>query len=168
MSDERKPIPLEGAKAPSITLKASTGRTVKLSDFKGKPIVLYFYPKDDTPGCTVEAKEFQANLKAFQKVGAIILGISPDDEKSHCRFSEKYGLKFTLLSDEEHQVAKRYGVWVQKSMYGKKYMGVQRATFLIDRNGRIAKVWPKVKPEGHAEEVLAALTALLRSSDSIR
>lgn len=160
MSKASRPIPAEGAKAPGIALKASTGGTVKLSDFKGKPVVLYFYPKDDTPGCTVEAKEFQAHLKAFDKAGAVVVGISPDSVESHCRFSDKYGLKFALLADTSHEAAERYGVWVQKSMYGKKYMGVQRATFLIDGDGRIAKVWPKVKPEGHAEEVLAAVKAL--------
>ncbi|MDZ4859470.1 MAG: thioredoxin-dependent thiol peroxidase [Candidatus Hydrogenedentes bacterium] len=153
-------LPAEGNSAPAISLKSADGEKVSLSKFKGKPVVLYFYPKDDTPGCTVEAKEFQANLKAFEKVGAKVIGISPDNEASHCKFADKFNLKFTLLCDEGHVVAEKYGLWVEKSMYGKKYMGVQRATFLIDGKGKIAKVWPKVKPEGHAEEVLAAVKAL--------
>jgi peroxiredoxin Q/BCP len=121
---------------------------------------VYFYPKDDTPGCTVEAKAFQAALPKFAKAGAEILGISPDGIESHCKFADKFGLEFTLLADENHAVAGKYGVWVEKSMYGKKYWGVQRATFLIDSEGRIANVWPKVKPDGHAEEVFAAIKAL--------
>ena len=153
-------MPSEGAKAPAISLKSGDGSTVKLSGFKGKYIVLYFYPKDDTPGCTIEAKEFQASANAFEKANAVVVGVSPDSEKSHCKFAEKFGLGFTLLADEEHAAAEAYGVWVEKSMYGKKYMGVQRATFLIDPNGKIAKVWPKVKPEGHAKEVLEAIKRL--------
>ncbi|NUM54655.1 MAG: thioredoxin-dependent thiol peroxidase [Candidatus Hydrogenedentes bacterium] len=150
-------MPTEGAKSPAFSLKSANGETVKLSGFKGKCVVLYFYPKDDTPGCTVEANEFQANAKAFEKAGAVVIGVSPDSEKSHCKFADKFGLTLTLLADEKHEVAEKYGVWVEKSMYGRKYMGVQRATFLIDENGRIAKVWPKVKPEGHAKEVLDAI-----------
>lgn len=153
-------MPSEGKKAPAITLKSGNGETVKLPDFKGKLVVLYFYPKDDTPGCTVEANDFQANIKAFERAGAVVLGVSPDSEKSHCKFADKFGLQFTLLADEKHEVAEKYGVWVEKSMYGKKYMGVQRATFLIDGEGKIAKVWPKVKPDGHAKEVLEAIKAL--------
>lgn len=153
-------IPAEGGVAPSFGLKSGDGEKISLSDFKGQPVVLYFYPKDDTPGCTVEAKEFQSNLKAFEKAGAKVFGISPDNEASHCKFADKFDLKFTLLSDDGHKVAEKYGLWVEKSMYGKKYMGVQRATFLIDGRGRIAKVWPKVKPEGHAAEVLEAVKAL--------
>ena len=149
-------IPKEGSKAPAISLKDGNGNAVKLSDFKGKFVVLYFYPKDDTPGCTIEANEFQASMADFKKAGAVVIGISPDSEKSHCKFADKFGLKFTLLADEGHLVAEKYGLWVEKSMYGKKYMGVQRATFLIDGDGKIAKAWPKVKPEGHAEEVLAS------------
>lgn len=160
MAKEPAPIPAEGAKAPAITLKDGAGKTVKLADFKGKFVVLYFYPKDDTPGCTIEAKEFQANAKWFDKAGAVIVGISPDSPESHCAFAEKFGLKFPLLADEGHQVAEKYGLWVEKNMYGKKYMGVQRATFLIDGQGKIVKVWPKVKPEGHAKEVLDAINAL--------
>lgn len=161
MAAEVDKLPKVGSKAPAISLKDGSGKTVKLSDFKGKPVVLYFYPKDDTPGCTVEAKEFQASLKAFENAGAVILGVSPDSQKSHCKFAEKFGLTFTLLCDEDHAVAEKYGLWVEKSMYGKKYMGVQRATFLIDGDGRIAHAWPKVKPEGHAAEVLVAIKEIL-------
>lgn len=150
-------LPGKGKKAPAFTLSDGRGNKVALSDFKGKPVVLYFYPKDDTPGCTVEAKGFQAALPEFAKRGAAVLGVSPDNGASHCKFSEKFGLEFPLLADEQHAVAEKYGVWVEKSMYGKKYWGVQRATFLIDEQGRIAEAWPKVKPEGHAVEVLAAL-----------
>jgi len=161
MAAEVDQLPKVGSKAPAIALKDGSGSTVKLSDFKGKPVVLYFYPKDDTPGCTVEAKEFQAGLKAFEKAGTVVIGVSPDSQKSHCKFAEKFGLTFTLLCDEEHAVAEKFGLWVEKSMYGKKYMGVQRATFLIDGDGKIAKVWPKVKPEGHAAEVLSAIKEVL-------
>jgi peroxiredoxin Q/BCP len=153
-------VPEAGQEAPAIELPAGTGETVRLSDLKGRPVVLYFYPKDDTPGCTIEANEFQAHLQDFEKAGATVLGVSPDDAKSHCKFSDKFGLKFTLLSDTEHEVAEKYGVWVEKNRYGRKYWGVQRATFLIAPDGRIAKVWPSVKPEGHAQEVLEAVKAL--------
>lgn len=161
MAAEVDQLPKVGTKAPAISLKDASGKTVKLSELRGKPVVLYFYPKDDTPGCTVEAKEFQASLKALEKTDAVVIGVSPDSEKSHCKFAEKFGLTFTLLCDEDHAVAEKYGLWVEKSMYGKKYMGVQRATFLIDGNGKIAKVWPKVKPEGHAAEVLSAIKEAL-------
>ena len=153
-------VPEPGAKAPAIALKGMDGKSVKLSDFKDKPVVLYFYPKDDTPGCTIEAKEFQSHFKAFEKAGAVVVGVSPDGVESHCKFAKKYGLEFHLLADEEHSAAEKYGVWVEKNMYGKKYMGVQRATFLIGPDGKLAKVWPKVKPEGHAAEVLAAIAAI--------
>lgn len=153
-------MPEAGDKAPVFTLKDGNGKSVKLSDFKGKPVVLYFYPKDDTPGCTVEANEFQKSLKSIEKAGAVVLGVSPDNAESHCKFAKKFGLEFSLLCDEDHALAEKYGVWVEKNMYGKKYMGVQRATFLIDGDGRIAKVWPKVKPEGHAKEVLDALKSM--------
>jgi peroxiredoxin Q/BCP len=153
-------VPEAGKKAPAFNLPSSGGSKVRLSDFKGKPVVVYFYPKDDTPGCTVEAKGFQAHAEKFKKAGVPILGISPDSVKSHCKFAEKYKLDFTLLADEKHEAADKYGVWVEKSMYGKKYWGVQRSTFLIDKDGKIAKVWSKVKPEGHAEEVLKAAKAL--------
>lgn len=152
--------PEPGATAPAFSLPSSAGDKVKLSDFKGRPVVVYFYPKDDTPGCTIEAKGFQAHAAAFQKAGVPVVGISPDSVESHCGFAEKYGLDFALLSDEKHAVAEKYGVWVEKNMYGKKYWGVQRSTFLIDKNGKIANVWPKVKPEGHAEAVLEAIAEL--------
>ena len=154
---EPKGMPEEGKKAPAFTLPGSSGKKVKLSDLKGKPVVLYFYPKDDTPGCTVEAKGFRDHADAFDKFGAVVLGVSPDGVASHCKFRDKFDLNFELLADEDHAVAEKYGVWVEKSMYGKKYWGVQRATFLIDGTGKIAKVWPKVKPDEHPEEVLAAL-----------
>ncbi len=160
MAEAKKAMPTEGSKAPAFAAIDSTGKTVKLQDMHGKPVVLYFYPKDDTPGCTLEAKGFQAHLPKFEKAGAVILGVSPDGEKSHCKFAEKYGLAYTLLTDEKHELCERYGVWVEKNNYGKKYWGVQRATFLIDKNGAIAKVWPRVKPDGHAEEVLEAIKGL--------
>jgi thioredoxin-dependent peroxiredoxin len=160
MSDKVNAQPAEGSKAPAISLPSSQGKTVKLTDFKGKPVVIYFYPKDDTPGCTVEAKGFQQYLDEFEAAGAVILGISPDGVDSHCKFAEKFGLGFHLLADEDHAVAEKYGVWVEKSMYGKTYWGVQRATFLVGGDGKVAKAWPKVKPEGHAEEVLEAVRAL--------
>ncbi len=150
----------EGQRAPSFHLPASSGRKVRLSDFGGKPVVLYFYPKDDTPGCTVEAKGFQATLGEFDRAGAVILGISGDSVDSHCRFAEKYVLTFLLLADEEHQAAQAYGVWVEKRRGDKTYWGIQRATFLIDSRGRIARVWPQVKPEGHAQDVLGAVKSL--------
>lgn len=153
-------MPEAGKKAPTFTLPNGAGRQVKLSNLKGKPVVLYFYPKDDTPGCTIEAKGFEAALDDFNSRGAIVLGVSPDGPKSHCKFADKYGLRFDLLCDEAHDTAQKYGVWVEKNRYGRKYMGVQRATFLIDKEGRIARVWPQVKPEGHPAEVLEALDAL--------
>lgn len=147
-------IPQAGDKAPALSLEASTGGSVSLSGFKGKPVVVYFYPKDDTPGCTIEAKGFQALADEFEAAGAVVLGVSPDSVASHCKFAEKHGLGFVLLADESHDVAQRYGVWVEKNRYGRTYWGVQRATFLVGRDGRIARVWPNVKPDGHAQEVL--------------
>ncbi len=154
------PKPEVGKKAPAFTLPSSSGGNVKLSDFAGSPVIVYFYPKDDTPGCTVEAKGFQALAADFDKAGVPVLGISPDSVDSHCKFAEKHGLAFALLADEKHEVAEKYGVWVEKNMYGKKYWGIQRSTFLIDKNGAIAKIWPRVKPQGHAEEVLEAARGL--------
>ncbi len=154
------PKPEVGKKAPAFTLPSSSGGNVKLSDFAGSPVIVYFYPKDDTPGCTVEAKGFQALAADFDKAGVPVLGISPDSVDSHCKFAEKHGLAFALLADEKHEVAEKYGVWVEKNMYGKKYWGIQRSTFLIDKNGAIAKLWPRVKPQGHAEEVLEAARGL--------
>lgn len=149
-----------GAKAPDFLLPADDGSTVKLSKLKGRPVVLYFYPKDDTTGCTREAKDFTDLSSDFAKAGAEVYGISPDSVKSHDKFRAKHGLSVRLLSDEEKGVSLAFGVWMEKSMYGKKYMGVERSTFLIDAKGQIAKVWRKVSVPGHAEEVLAAVKAL--------
>lgn len=148
----------EGKKAPAFSLKNQAGKSVKLSDFLGQHVVLYFYPKDDTPGCTTEACGFRDVHPKFEKSGAVVLGVSPDDESRHTKFIEKFSLPFELLADTEHEVAEKYGVWGEKNMYGRKYMGIIRATFLIDAKGKVAKVWPKVKPDGHAEEVLEALS----------
>jgi thioredoxin-dependent peroxiredoxin len=150
----------EGAKAPSFSLKDDGGKTLRLSQFSGQPVVLYFYPKDDTPGCTKQACAFRDQSKALHKHGAIVLGVSPDDVESHARFKAKYGLNFPLLADPDHAIAAKYGAWREKNMYGKKSMGVQRSSFLIDSQGRVAKVWKRVKVEGHAEQVLAALQEL--------
>ena len=150
----------DGDKAPDFDLPDDTGKTVKLSKLKGRPVVIYFYPKDDTSGCTVEAKDFSALKAKFEAAGAEVIGISPDSVKSHDKFKCKYGLVHTLLADEEKTACEAYGVWVEKSMYGKKYMGVERSTFLVDAKGRIAKSWRKVKVPGHAEDVLEAVKAL--------
>ncbi len=152
--------PLEGKKAPVFTLASSAGTDLKLSSLKGSVVVLYFYPKDNTSGCTIEAKEFRDAAKEFTKAGAVVLGVSPDSVRSHCGFIEKHDLNFQLLADPDHTVAEKYGVWVEKSMYGKKYMGIQRATFLIGTDGKVTRVWPKVKPQGHAAEVLEAVKAI--------
>lgn len=150
----------EGSKAPAFSLKDQSGATVKLSDLKGKLVVLYFYPKDDTSGCTKEACAFRDEHTVLQKRGAVVLGVSPDDEKRHQKFRAKYELPFQLLVDADHAVAEKYGAWGEKSMYGRKYFGIVRSTFLIDRDGKVAKVWPKVKVEGHVEEVLDAIQEL--------
>jgi peroxiredoxin Q/BCP len=147
----------EGKPAPDFELASDSGEQVKLSDLRGKPVVLYFYPKDDTPGCTTQACGIRDNYRAFADRGALVLGVSPDRETSHVKFKEKYGLPFTLLADPEHEVAEDYGVWVEKNAYGKNYMGVERSTFLIDSKGNVAKVMRKVKPGTHAADVLAAL-----------
>jgi len=152
--------PRAGAKAPDFTAVAHDGSLVKLSAFKGRPVVLYFYPKDDTPGCTVEACGFRDAHARFGRHKAVVLGVSPDSPRSHVKFREKFGLPFTLLADENHALAEKFGAWREKSMYGKSYMGVARSTFVIDRAGRIAKVFTAVKPEGHEREVLAAVAAL--------
>jgi thioredoxin-dependent peroxiredoxin len=149
-----------GKKAPAFTLPDQDGKPVKLSDFKGKAVVLYFYPKDDTPGCTLEACSFRDEHSALKKSGAVVLGVSPDDEKSHARFAGKFKLPFPLLADTGHTVAEAYGAWGEKSMYGRKYLGIIRSTFLIDGDGKVAAAWPKVKVAGHVEEVRAALAAL--------
>jgi peroxiredoxin Q/BCP len=150
----------EGKKAPAFSLKDQAGKTVKLADLAGKYVVLYFYPKDDTPGCTKEACSFRDEHSKLVKAGAVVLGVSPDDEKKHGKFIAKYQLPFSLLADTTHEVAEKFGAWGEKSMYGKKYQGILRSTFLIGPDGKVAKVWPKVKPEGHGDEVLAALKAL--------
>jgi peroxiredoxin Q/BCP len=146
-----------GAKAPAFSAPDQVGKSVSLTDFAGKTVILYFYPKDDTPGCTVEACSFRDEHSAFQKKGAVVLGISPDDAKSHTRFIEKFTLPFSLLSDIDHKIAVAYGVWVEKSMYGKKYMGVERSTFVIDPVGKLSAIYRKVKPAEHIAEVLAGL-----------
>ena len=146
-----------GAKAPAFSAPDQSGKTVSLSNFAGKKVVLYFYPKDDTPGCTVEACSFRDEHTAFQKKGAVVLGVSPDTAKSHAKFAGKFSLPFTLLADEGHKIAEAYGVWVEKSMYGKKYMGVERSTFVIDAKGKLAAIYRKVKPAEHTAEVLAGL-----------
>lgn len=146
-----------GSKAPQFTLTAGDGSEISLKDFRGKKVVLYFYPKDNTSGCTKEACSFQENLSAVKKKGAVVIGLSADSASSHAKFAEKYDLSFPLLSDEKKEVLKAYGVWKEKSMYGRKFMGIERTTVIIDEEGRIAQIFPKVKVEGHTEEVLAAL-----------
>jgi peroxiredoxin Q/BCP len=152
--------PREGSVAPDFTTVAHDGSTVRLSAFKGRPVVLYFYPKDDTPGCTVEACGFRDAHAQFGRHKAVVLGVSPDSPRSHVKFREKHALPFTLLADEDHSVAGKYGAWRAKSMYGRSYMGIARSTFVIDGTGRIAKAFTTVKPQGHEREVLAAVAAL--------
>ena len=149
----------EGQEAPDFELASDAGERVRLSQFRGQPVVLYFYPKDDTPGCTAQACDIRDNYDDFTERGAVVLGVSADDESSHVKFKEKYGLPFTLLADPNHEVAEQYGTWVEKNFGGKKYMGVERSTFLIDAEGRIAKVMRRVKPDTHVERVLAELPA---------
>jgi peroxiredoxin Q/BCP len=146
-----------GDKAPSFTLPSDSGDTVRLVDHKGRKVVLYFYPKDDTSGCTTEACEFRDSWEAVKSAGAVIYGVSPDGVGSHKKFRQKYRLPFPLLADEDHAVAERYGAWGEKSMYGRKYQGILRSTFVIDEQGRLTKVFLKVRPKGHAAEVLAAI-----------
>ena len=147
----------EGTQAPDFELTSDDGSTVKLSDLRGKPVVLYFYPKDDTPGCTAQACGIRDAWGAFEQRGAVVLGVSPDPESSHVKFKEKYGLPFTLLADTDHQVADEYGVWAEKSYAGKTYWGNERSTFVIDPEGNVAKVMRNVKPDTHTDDVLAAL-----------
>jgi peroxiredoxin Q/BCP len=147
----------EGTQAPDFELATDGGERVRLSDLRGQPVVLYFYPKDDTPGCTTQACEFRDEYARFREHGAVVLGVSPDDENSHAKFRSKYSLPFSLLADPDHKVAEQYGVWGEREYRGKKYMGVNRSTFVIDRAGRVAKAFYAVKPQGHAEKVLAAL-----------
>ena len=149
-----------GKSAPTFSLDTDAGEKLSLKDLKGRPVVLYFYPKDDTPGCTVEACEFRDAFPRFKGSKAIILGISPDSVKSHQKFKEKFDLPFTLLADEDHAIAEKYGVWQKKSMYGRSYMGIARTTFVIDKDGKVAKIFEKVKPKGHAEAVEQAIDEL--------
>jgi thioredoxin-dependent peroxiredoxin len=148
-----------GEKAPAFQTTNQDGEKVSLSDFKGQKVVLYFYPKDDTPGCTKEACSFRDGWSKFRKKKIAVLGVSADDEKSHKKFAEKFSLPFPLLADTDKKIVKDYGVWGEKSLYGRKFMGIHRVTYLIDEKGRIAAVWPKVKPDGHADELLAAAGA---------
>ena len=147
-----------GKKAPAFTLKDQNGETHKLSDYAGRPVILYFYPKDDTPGCTAESCDFQAKLPKFKPSKAAVFGISILDEKSKAKFANKYGLTFPLLADADHAVAEKYGVWQEKSRYGRKYMGIARTTYLIGPDGKVQQRWDNVKVDEHADEVLAALT----------
>ena len=150
----------EGKKAPTFSLKDQTGKSHTLADYAGKPVVLYFYPKDDTPGCTTESCAFEDNLPKFKSSKAIVLGASILDEKSKAKFAAKYKLTFPLLADADHAVAEKYGVWQEKARYGRKYMGIVRTTYLIGPDGKVAKRWDNVKVDGHAEEVLAAVKDL--------
>jgi thioredoxin-dependent peroxiredoxin len=147
----------EGKEAPDFELTSDEGERVKLSQFRGRPVVLYFYPKDDTPGCTTQACNIRDNYDDFEERGAVVLGVSPDEETSHVKFKQKYGLPFTLLADPEHTVSELYGVWGERKYIGRTYMGVERSTFVIDPEGRVAKVMRKVKPDTHVERVLQAL-----------
>jgi peroxiredoxin Q/BCP len=151
-------IPGVGDKAPAFALSSGDGETIRLKDLAGKSVVLYFYPKDDTSGCTKEACDFRDSSAALKAAGAVVLGVSPDSVASHGKFAGKYDLSFPLLSDPDHKVAESYGVWAEKSMYGRKYFGIERSTFLIAPDGKLAAVWRKVKVPGHVDEVLAALT----------
>jgi peroxiredoxin Q/BCP len=147
----------EGKPAPDFELSSDAGETIRLSELRGKPVVLYFYPKDDTPGCTAQACGIRDAYGEFEQQGAVVLGVSPDDERSHGKFRDKYKLPFTLLADTDHQVAERYGVWGEKTYRGRTYLGVKRWTFVIDEDGNVKKVFPDVKPAEHADNVLAAL-----------
>jgi len=150
----------EGKPAPEFTLEDDAGETVSLSDFRGRPVVLYFYPKDDTPGCTAQACGIRDAYGEFEQAGAVVLGVSPDRVSKHVKFKEKYDLPFTLLADPEHEVAERYGVWGEKKYMGRSYMGVSRTTFVIAPDGTVAEVMENVKPDSHADDVLASLAAI--------
>ena len=147
----------EGEPAPDFTLRSDAGQDVSLSDLRGRTVVLYFYPRDDTPGCTTQARGLRDVYGEIQERGATVLGVSPDTEASHVKFRDKYGLPFPLLADPDHEVAERYGVWVEKNMYGKKSMGIKRSTFVIDGEGNVARAMLGVRPDDHADKVLAAL-----------
>ncbi|QDU64836.1 Putative peroxiredoxin bcp [Planctomycetes bacterium Pan216] len=146
-----------GKKAPAFTLAADDGSKVKLTELKGSPVIVYFYPKDDTPGCTKEACQFRDSMETLQGHGATVLGVSPDTVASHEKFRDKFELNFRLLADPDHKVAEKYGAWREKNMYGKKKMGIQRSTYLIDADGKVAKLWKSVRADGHAAKVLEAL-----------
>ena len=146
-----------GQKAPDFTATDDSGKAVKLSDLTGKKVVLYFYPKDDTPGCTTEACNFRDEIAAIGKLGAVVLGVSADSVESHQKFKKKFGLNFPLLADTAREIIEAYDVWKEKSMYGRKYMGIERTTFIIGKNGKITHIFPKVKVADHSDEVLAAL-----------
>ncbi len=161
-------FPAVGRKAPAFTARDAEGRTVRLADFKGRIVVLYFYPKDDTPGCTTEACAFRDDHAALVEAGITVLGVSPDDVDSHRRFAEKHRLPFALLADEKHEICERYGVWQEKSNYGRKYWGVVRTTFVIDGEGKVAHVFEKVRPQGHAAEVLTWIREHLAGKASDR
>ncbi len=150
-------MPAEGDPAPDFRLPADDGKTYSLKDLRGQKVVLYFYPKDDTPGCTKEACSFRDNLGRVRSKGAIVLGVSKDDLESHAKFRKKYSLSFPLLSDPEGKVLEAYGVWKEKNLYGKMFMGIERTTYVIDEGGRVKKVFPRVKVDGHVDEVLAVL-----------
>ncbi len=153
-------VPQQGDPAPDFSLSADDGSALSLSDLRGKPVVLYFYPKDDTSGCTAQACEYRDQMPEFKQAGAVVIGISPDPLKSHEKFRDKYDLNFPLLVDHDHAVAEAYGVWKEKSMYGRKYMGIERSTFLISAEGVILEAWRKAKPKGDAARVLSALGAM--------
>jgi peroxiredoxin Q/BCP len=153
-----------GKKAPTFTLLADNGQKIKLADFQGQAVILYFYPKDDTPGCTREACAFRDSQATLKKAGAVVLGVSADDVASHAKFRDKHKLNFPLLADADHAVAEKYGAWREKNMYGKKSMGIQRSTYLIDAAGKVARVWKRVQVDGHEAEVLAALAELASSA----
>lgn len=147
----------EGNKAPAFNLESTNGEKIALKDFAGKTVVLYFYPKDNTSGCTKEACNFRDDFSKYKRKGAVILGISPDSAKSHQKFTEKYSLPFPLLVDSDHKIAEKYGVWVEKSMYGKKYFGIERSTFIIGPDGKIQKIYRKVKIDGHSDAILSEI-----------
>ena len=153
-----------GAIAPKFTLSATDGTKIRLSDFKGSPVVLYFYPKDDTPGCTKEACAFRDRKSDIEALGAYVFGISPDDVESHQKFSEKFQLNFPLLADTKHAVAEKYGAWRERNRYGRKFMGIQRSTFIIDARGKIARTWKSVRVDGHDDKELEAVQDLINES----
>ncbi|MGI5844933.1 MAG: thioredoxin-dependent thiol peroxidase [Candidatus Xenobium sp.] len=154
----------EGDKAPDFTLPADDGTRIRLADMAGHPVVLYFYPRDNTPGCTRQAAGFRDAYPEFQAAGAVVLGVSPDGVASHARFRDRHDLNFRLLADPDHSVAQLYGVWREKKMFGVPKMGIERSTFLVAPSGRLAKVWRKVKVDGHVQEVLAALSSLVQAT----